>query len=228
MRSYSSRRSEVAGWGLVAVLLAVLGVLAYMWFSISSPTLAKQQVATTTPAPKAPQQTPAQIAANEWTANGGKPNAALGLSTIPTQEKIIDAWIADEQQRYAYLDEPVGNIPSELQAGENPAQIFPAITTEAVNPILTSELEFLANVKIDRLNGPTSYNIHSVKVTALTSTTASVEACVTDTGTTTQSGAPGPLDLDGGPGGSRGTTTFVLQGGKWLMQGGQSVGVKSC
>ena len=82
-------------------------------------------------------------------------------------------------------------------AGQTTADLFPKLADYYVDPALQSEGIFLIKLKTQLLNGPTSYNLGNPTVTALTATTATVAFCTSDSGTTTASGQPGPLTLDG-------------------------------
>ena len=77
---------------------------------------------------------------------------------------------------------------------------------------------FLVALKMNMLRGPVSFNLGHPKVVALTATTATVESCVFDTGTTTESGAPGPPALDGGGAGSySGRWNLTNSEGSWKV-----------
>ena len=113
-------------------------------------------------------------------------------------------------------------------AGQTTADLFPKLADYYVNPALQSEGIFLIKLKTQLLNGPTTYNLGSPTVTALTATTATVAFCTSDTGTTTATGNPGPLTLDGGAGGARGTSNLELVAGSWKVAYGQTTGVAKC
>ncbi len=82
-----------------------------------------------------------------------------------------------------------------------------------------------------QLNGPTSFSLGNPKVTSLSPDNAIVESCVSDSGTTTPSGLPGPVLLDGNQNGFTGAEVsdqMQLVGGHWLISGGTAKGVKTC
>jgi hypothetical protein len=163
------------------------------------------------------------------TSSTANPNLPTGTGS--TQGKVLNAWLAAEAQLYAYADEPPVPLRADLVAGETTADLFPKLADFYVNPALQSEGIFLIKLKTQLLNGPTSYNLGSPKVTALTGTSATVAFCTSDTGTTTASGAPGPLTLDGNDpsvGGVRGSSNLELIAGSWMIASGQSIGVKTC
>jgi hypothetical protein len=144
---------------------------------------------------------------------------------------VLNAWLASEQQLYTYADEPPAPLRADLVAGQTTADLFPKLADYYVNPALQSEGIFLIKLKTQLLNGPTSYNLGNPTVTALTATTATVAFCTSDTGTTTASGQPGPVTLDGndpGTGGVRGTSDLVLVAGSWKVASGHSTGVAKC
>jgi hypothetical protein len=155
-------------------------------------------------------------------------NPNLPASTASTQLKVLTAWLAAEQQIYAYADEPPAPLRADLVAGQTTTDLFPKLGDYYVNPALQSEGIFLLKLKMQLLNGPTSYNFGKPSVTALSATSATVAFCTTDNGTTTAAGLPGPLTLDGGAGGSRGTSTLDLVSGSWKIASGQSTGVTKC
>jgi hypothetical protein len=155
-------------------------------------------------------------------------NPKLPAGTASTQQAVLNAWLAAEQQFYTYMDEPPAPLRADLVAGQTTADLFPKLADNYVNPALQSEGIFLIKLKTQLLNGPTSYNLGNPTVTALTATTATVAFCTSDTGTTTASGQPGPLTLDGGVGGARGTSNLELVAGSWKVASGQTMGVTKC
>jgi len=155
-------------------------------------------------------------------------NPKLPASTASTQQKVLTAWLAAEQQIYAYADEPPAPLRADLVAGQTTTDLFPKLGDYYVDPALQSEGTFLLELKMQLLNGPTSYNFGKPSVTALSATSATVAFCTTDSGTTTAAGLPGPLTLDGGAGGSRGTSTLEFVSGSWMIASGQSRGVTKC
>jgi hypothetical protein len=155
-------------------------------------------------------------------------NPKLPAGTASTQQAALNAWLAAEQQLYAYADEPPAPLRADLVAGQTTADLFPKLADYYVNPALQSEGIFLIKLKTQLLNGPTTYNLGSPTVTALTVSTATVAFCTSDTGTTTATGKPGPLTLDGGAGGARGTSNLELVAGSWKVASGQTTGVAKC
>jgi hypothetical protein len=155
-------------------------------------------------------------------------NPNLPASTASTQQKVLTAWLAADEAFYAYMQEPPAPLRADLVAGQTTTDLFPRLTDYFVGPALQSEGIFLVKLKMQLLNGPTSYNFGHPTVTALTATTATVAFCTTDSGTTTAAGQPGPLTLDGGAGGARGTSTLQLVSGSWMISSGQSTGVTKC
>jgi hypothetical protein len=150
------------------------------------------------------------------------------LQTAPAKPKVLTAWLAADESFYAYMQEPPAALRADLVAGQTTTDLFPKLTDYFVGPALQSEGIFLVKLKMQLLNGPTSYNLGHPTVTALTATTATVAFCTTDSGTTTAAGQPGPLTLDGGAGGARGTSTLQLVSGSWMIASGQSTGVTKC
>jgi hypothetical protein len=158
-------------------------------------------------------------------------NPKLPASTATTQQKVLNAWLAAEEQIYAYADEPPAPLRSDLVAGQTTTDLFPKLAVYYANPALQSEGIFLLKLKMQLLNGPTTYNLGHPTVTALTATAATVAFCTSDSGTTTATGQPGPLTLDGNDpsvGGVRGTSDVVLVDGSWRIASGQSTGVAKC
>lgn len=155
-------------------------------------------------------------------------NPKLPAGTASTQQAVLNAWLAADQTLYAYMDEPPAPLRADLVAGQTTADLFPKLADYYVNPALQSEGIFLIKLKTQLLNGPTSYNLGNPAVTALTATTATVAFCTSDSGTTTATGKPGPLTLDGGAGGARGTSNLELVAGSWKVASGQTTGVAKC
>jgi hypothetical protein len=117
-------------------------------------------------------------------------NPNLPAGTASTQQAVLNTWLVAEQQFYTYMDEPPAPLRADLVAGQTTTDLFPKLTNYYVNPALQSENLFLLKLKMQLLNGPTSYNLANPTVTALTPTTATVAFCTSDTGTTTASGQP--------------------------------------
>ena len=79
-----------------------------------------------------------------------------------------------------------------------------------------------------QLNGPTTYNLGHPTVSAVTPTSATVTACIYDTGTTTASGQPGPPTLGGGAGYASGTWQLQLIDGSWKVTNFHTMTVAKC
>jgi hypothetical protein len=155
-------------------------------------------------------------------------NPNLPAGTASTQQTVLNAWLAAEQQLYAYMDEPPAPLRADLVAGQTTADLFPKLADYYVNQALQSEGIFLLKLKTQLLNGPTTYNLGNPTVTALTATTATVASCISDTGTTTASGQPGPLTLAGGSGGYTGTWHLELMTASWKIATFETTGVAKC
>jgi hypothetical protein len=192
---------------------SILVVAALAMAACSSGSDSKLQTAPTKPKPST-------------TSSTANPN--LPTSTSSIQQKVLNAWLAAEEQIYAYSDEPPAALRADLVAGQTTTDLFPKLADYYVNPALQSEGIFLLKLKMQLLNGPTTYNFGHPTVTALTASTATVAFCTTDSGTTTVAGKPGPLTLDGGAGGARGTSKLELISGSWKISSGQSTGVAKC
>ena len=117
-----------------------------------------------------------------------------------TQTAVLNAWESAEQTLYSYLQGSWQQDRADLVGGETSANLWPKLADYFTNPALQSEDEFLVGVKMGQLNGPTTYNLGHPTVSAVTPTSATVTACIYDTGTTTASGQPGPPTLGGGAG----------------------------
>jgi len=115
-----------------------------------------------------------------------------------------------------------------LVGGETSADLWPKLADYFANPALQSEDQFLVGVKMGQLNGPTSYNLGHPTITAVSPTSATVTGCIYDSGTTTDSGQPGPPTLDGGAGGGQGTWKLVLSGGSWRIVNFRTTSVPKC
>jgi len=155
-------------------------------------------------------------------------NTSYPLSTYAEQETVLSTWVAAEQQVYAYMDEPPAPLRADLIAGESGGELFPKLSEYYTGAALSSGIENLMNMKLSLLNGPTTYNLGHPVVLSLKATTAQVASCISDSGTTTSSGQPGPLTLDGGPGGAKGVSDLIYMDGSWLIEGGHSSGVTKC
>jgi hypothetical protein len=160
------------------------------------------------------------------TSSTANPNLPAG--TASTQQTVLNAWLAAEQQLYAYMDEPPAPLRADLVAGQTTADLFPKLADYYVNQALQSEGIFLLKLKTQLLNGPTTYNLGNPTVTALTATTATIASCISYTGTTTASGQPGPLTLAGGSGGYTGTWHLELMTASWKIATFETTGVAKC
>lgn len=202
-----------------SVLLACLLLAAC---SSTKPTAANRASPTATrhlghdPSPSKPASVPAGV------------NTTYPASTYPEQEAVLATWVAAEKQLYAYMDEPPAPLRADLIAGESGGELFPKLADYYTGAALTSEMLGMINLKLSLLNGPTHYNLGTPSIQSITSSTAILAFCGTDTGTTTSSGAPGPLDMDGGSGGARGESYFSYVNGSWLVYDFKTTGVESC
>ena len=106
--------------------------------------------------------------------------------------------------------------------------LWPNLANYFVDPALKSEQTFLVGVKMGQLNGPTSFDLGTPKVSTHTPTTATVTGCIHDTGTTTAAGNPGPTSLGGGAGSYSGTWTLGLIGGSWKIASYRTATVPKC
>lgn len=152
-------------------------------------------------------------------------NSRLPASTYGEQRAVANAWIAGQRQLYYYIDQPLAKYKPDYTDPENS---FPLMARYFSNPALDSELNFITNIKKAGLNGPSSYSIYTPRVDSISSGKATISFCRVDSGTTTQSGQPGPLALDGGPGGARGTAVLELKSGSWKTVNLESTGVSRC
>ena len=200
-------------WNQGAAAAAVLVVAALTMAACSSGTDPNLQTTPSKPKPST-------------TSSTANPNLPAG--TASTQQTVLNAWLAAEQQLYAYMDEPPAPLRADLVAGQTTADLFPKLADYYVNPALQSEGIFLLKLKTQLLNGPTTYNLGNPTVTALTATTATVASCISDTGTTTASGQPGPLTLAGGSGGYTGTWHLELMTASWKIATFETTGVAKC
>jgi hypothetical protein len=126
------------------------------------------------------------------------------------------------------MDQPWPQIRADLVAGENSADLWPDLADYFSNPALQSEGVFLIGVKTTELNGPATYNLGHPVVTSVTATTATVTGCISDTGTTTARGAPGPATLGGLVGGARGWWDLELLDGSWRITTFETTSVLQC
>ena len=70
-------------------------------------------------------------------------NPNLPASTASTQQKVLTAWLAAEEQIYAYADEPPAPLRADLVAGQTTTDLFPKLGDYYVDPALQSEGTFL-------------------------------------------------------------------------------------
>lgn len=142
---------------------------------------------------------------------------------------VIDAWTAAENTLYGYLQQPWQQARAALTSGKTAGDLWPQLPDYFASPALGSEVDFLIQVKMAELNGPTSYDLGHPSVAHLAANSATVQGCIYDTGTTTVTGAPGPVTLDGGGrGGYAGT--WNLQRGKsgWRISSFKTTSVSKC
>jgi len=66
-------------------------------------------------------------------------NPKLPAGTASTQQAVLNAWLAAEQQFYTYMDEPPAPLRADLVAGQTTADLFPKLAGYYVNPALQSE-----------------------------------------------------------------------------------------
>ncbi len=156
-------------------------------------------------------------AAGSPTSRATRPARGDAGSTVE-RRNVLRAWVAAERTVYRYNDEPAAPLRADIQAGEASASLFPDLGTYFTGAALATVTSFLVALKMNMLRGPVSFNLGHPKVVALTATTATVESCVFDTGTTTESGAPGPPALDGGGAGSySGRWNLTNSEGSWKV-----------
>ena len=117
-----------------------------------------------------------------------------GASGTGTRTAVLNAWESAQQTLYGYLQAPWQQDRANLVAGQTAATLWPNLANYFVDPALKSEQTFLVGVKMGQLNGPTSFDLGTPKVSALTPTTATVTGCIYDTGTTTATGAARTAD----------------------------------
>ena len=213
-------RKAVAGLATVAAVIGVAGCSSGLSARASvsgAPSTAKTPSTTTTPT--TPRKTTASTAASTPMSSG---------SEGATQAAVLNAWESAQQTLYGYMQQPWPQIRADLVAGENSADLWPQLADYFSDPSLQSEGVFLIGVKMGQLNGPTMYNLGRPVVTAETATTATVTGCISDTGTTTDTGAPGPATLDGGVGAGRGWWDLELLDGSWRITTFEQTSVSRC
>ena len=202
------QKSRVRNWTLgFALCVAAMG-LAACGSGSSSPT------STVRPSPTT------SLASPTTTTTGG--------STTGDQAAVLNAWESAQQTLYGYLQAPWQQDRANLVAGQTAATLWPDLANYFVDPALKSEQTFLVGVKMGQLNGPTSFDLGTPKVSALTPTTATVTGCIYDTGTTTAAGKPGPATLDGGAGSGQGSWMLQLIGGSWKIASFKTSSVAKC
>jgi hypothetical protein len=141
---------------------------------------------------------------------------------------VLRSWASAQQTLYGYLQAPWQQDRANLVAGESAATLWPNLANYFADPALTSEQTFMVGVKMGQLNGPTSFDLGTPKVSALASTKATVTGCIYDTGTTTAAGHAGPTTLGGGAGSYSGTWNVQLIGGSWKIASYRTVTVSKC
>jgi hypothetical protein len=141
---------------------------------------------------------------------------------------VLSTWESAQQTLYGYLQAHWQQDRANLVAGQTAATLWPNLGNYFVNPALKSEQTYLVGVKMGQLNGPTSFDLGTPKVSELTPTTATVTGCLSDSGTTTTAGAPGPPTLGGGAGHASGTWHLELVGGTWKVMTFQTTTVPKC
>jgi hypothetical protein len=165
--------------------------------------------------------TPTTSLASPTTTTTSAVHAAAGTA-------VLNAWQSAQQTLYGYLQTPWQQDRANLVAGQTAATLWPKLANYFVDPALQSEQTFLVGVKMGQLNGPTSFDLGTPKVSALTPTTATVTGCIHDTGTTTAAGNPGPATLDGGAGSGEGSWMLQLIGGSWKIASFKTSSVAKC
>jgi hypothetical protein len=153
-----------------------------------------------------------------------------GTSSRLAAEKrqILQAWRTAEQTVYRYDREPWPTIRQRLVAGTPIAEVFPALPRYFTGPALAAVETSVADIKLDRLNGAKVDRLGTPTVVSLHGSTAVVESCGYDSGTTTSTGQPGPAVLDGGAGYGRGKWLMDRTRGAWKIAGGTSRAVSKC
>lgn len=160
------------------------------------------------------------------------PNTTTSTTTATsgtgTGTAVLNAWESAQQTLYDYLQTPWQQDRANLVAGETAATLWPNLANYFLNPALRSEQTFLVGVKMGQLNGPLSFDLGTPKVSALTTSAATVTGCVYDTGTTTASGKSGPTSLGGGAGSYSGSWILQLIGGSWKIASYRTATVAKC
>ena len=162
------------------------------------------------------------------TAGSTSTTTTTSIAASATQTAVLNAWESAEQTLYGYLQGSWQQDRADLVGGETSANLWPKLADYFANPALQSEDEFLVGVKMGQLNGPTTYNLGHPTVTVVTPTSATVTACIYDTGTTTASGQSGPPTLGGGAGYASGTWQLQLINGSWRITNFHTTTVAKC
>ena len=170
--------------------------------------------------------------ASPSTTSAPKPAGATSTSALGSggsvATAVLSSWESAQQTLYGYLQAPWQQDRANLVAGQTAATLWPNLANYFVDPALKSEQTFLVGVKMGELNGPTSFDLGTPKVSALTGSMATVTGCVYDSGTTTSTGKPGPTSLGGGAGSYSGTWTVQLTGGSWKIASYRTATVSKC
>jgi len=159
---------------------------------------------------------------------GATSTSAMGSGGSSAAAAVLSSWESAQQTLYGYLQAPWQQDRANLVAGESAATLWPNLANYFADPALKSEQTFLVGVKMGQLNGPTSFDLGTPRVSELTSTTATVTGCIYDTGTTTVTGQSGPTSLGGGAGSYSGTWNVQLIGGSWKIASYRTVTVSKC
>ncbi len=210
-------RKSVAGFATMVAVIGMAGCssgLSVRAGATGAPSTAKTPSTTSTP-----RKTTTSRPASTNTVSG---------SEGATQAAVLNAWESAQQTLYDYMDQPWPQARADLVAGETTADLWPELADYFSNPALQSEGVFLIGVKTSELNGPATYNVGHPVVTSVTATAATVTGCIYDTGTTTASGAPGPVTLDGGVGSSSGWWDLELLDGSWRITTFEETSVSRC
>ena len=155
---------------------------------------------------------------------------SLPTSTASTQQKVLTAWLAAEEQIYTYADEPPAPLRADLVAGQTTTDLFPKLGDYYVNPALQSEGIFLLKLKMQLLNGPTSLqpreshrHCSHVQPPPPSHSAPPIPAQRqprVNPARSRSTVAPGRW--------RRGTSTLELVSGSWKIASGQSTGVTKC
>jgi hypothetical protein len=213
---WAMARKSVAGFATVAAVIAIAGCSSDL-SARSSPTGS----ASTSSSPSTT-TTPGQATTST------RASTTVSSESSTTEAAVLNAWESAQQTLYRYMDQPWPQDRADLVAGENTADLWPDLADYFSNPALQSEGVFLIGMKTSELNGPSSYSLRHAVVMSVTATTATVTGCISDTGTTTVTGAPGPATLDGGVGSSSGWWDLELLDGSWRITTFEETLVSRC